>query len=125
MKLRSILPPALIASLLALTALGRDADNAVKTTNAPASAAACPTGGCCLMLSAATPAPAHPEACVVSGDKLGEMGKPVEYLYKQAGKPDRVIQLCCKDCIADFEKSPAKYLAKLDAAEAAAAKAKK
>ena len=60
--------------------------------------------------------------CVVSGDKLGEMGQPVEYVYKQAGKPDRVIQFCCKDCIKDFEKEPAKYIQKLD--DAAAAKSK-
>jgi hypothetical protein len=70
-------------------------------------------------------APAKPyplTTCVVSGDKLGEMGKPVEYTYKKAGQPDRTILLCCKDCIADFEKEPAKYLAKLDAATAVAAK---
>lgn len=70
------------------------------------------------------PAPAKPyplTTCVVSDDKLGEMGKPVEYTYKQAGHPDRTIFLCCKDCIADFTKEPAKYLAKLDAAEAKAA----
>lgn len=56
--------------------------------------------------------------CVVSGDKLGEMGDPVKYTYKQPGKPDRVIEFCCKDCIKDFEKDPAKYLAQLDAATA-------
>jgi hypothetical protein len=56
-----------------------------------------------------------PTTCIVSGDKLGEMGPPVHYTYKQAGKPDRQIEFCCKDCIADFEKDPAKYLAKLDA----------
>lgn len=61
--------------------------------------------------------------CVVSDDTLGgSMGKPVPYTYKQAGKPDRVVMFCCKDCIKDFEKEPAKYLKKLD--EAAAAKAK-
>ena len=68
-------------------------------------------------------APAKPyplTTCVVSDDKLGEMGKPVEYTYKKAGQPDRIILLCCKDCIADFEKEPAKFLAKLDAAEATA-----
>jgi hypothetical protein len=59
--------------------------------------------------------------CIVSGDKLGEMGDPVKYTYKQAGKPDRVIEFCCKDCIKDFEKDPAKYLAKLDAAAAGGA----
>lgn len=67
---------------------------------------------------------AYPLAtCVVSGDKLTEMGKPVEYVYKQAGKPDRLVLFCCKDCIKDFESDPAKYLKKID--EAAAAKAKK
>jgi hypothetical protein len=56
-----------------------------------------------------------PATCVVSGDKIGEMGPPVHYVYKQAGKPDRDIEFCCKDCIADFEKDPVKYLAKWDA----------
>ena len=64
--------------------------------------------------------------CVVSGDKLeeGTMGGPVDYVYKAAGKPDRLIRFCCKDCIKDFEKEPAKYLKTLDEAEAAAATAK-
>ena len=61
--------------------------------------------------------------CLVSGDKLGgDMGLPVDYIYKEKGKPDRLVRFCCKDCIADFEKEPAKYLKKID--EAAAAKAK-
>jgi hypothetical protein len=62
--------------------------------------------------------------CVVSGDALGEMGHPVDYVYQEAGKPDRLVRFCCKDCIKDFKKDPAKYLKKLDEAEAAAAKAK-
>lgn len=67
--------------------------------------------------AAATSSDKYPlTTCVVSGDKLGEMGDPVTYTYKQPGKPDRVVQFCCKDCIKDFEKDPAKYLAKLDAA---------
>ena len=49
------------------------------------------------------------EICVVSGDKLGEMGKP--YVFKHEG---REIKLCCKDCRKDFDKDPAKYLKKLD-----------
>ena len=61
--------------------------------------------------------------CVVSGDKLvGDMGGPIDYIYKQAGQPDRLVRFCCKDCIKDFEKEPAKYLKKID--EAAAMKAK-
>ena len=60
--------------------------------------------------------------CVVSDEELDHVGTSVEYFYQPAGQPDRLVIFCCKDCIADFEKEPAKYLAKLD--EAAAAKAK-
>lgn len=62
--------------------------------------------------------------CVVSGDKLedGDMGPPVNYVYKQEGKPDRLVRFCCKGCIKDFNKDPEKYLQAID--EAAAAKAK-
>lgn len=59
------------------------------------------------------------DTCVVSGDKLGEMGTPVEYVHKEEGKPDRLVLLCCKGCIRDFKKSPEQYLKKLDAAVAA------
>ena len=60
--------------------------------------------------------------CVVSDETLGDMGAPVDYIYKEKGKPDRLVRFCCKMCIPKFEKDPAKYLKKLD--EAAAAKAK-
>jgi hypothetical protein len=49
------------------------------------------------------------ETCIVSDDKLGEMGKPVVFIYK-----GQEIKLCCKDCRKDFDKDPAKYLKKLD-----------
>jgi len=62
------------------------------------------------------------KTCVVSGDELGEMGPPIDYVYKQDGKPDRTVKFCCKMCVPKFKKDPAKYLEKLDAAEAAAAK---
>jgi hypothetical protein len=53
--------------------------------------------------------------CVVSGDKLeGEMGGPIDYVHKEAGKPDRLVEFCCKDCIKDFKKDPAQYLKKID-----------
>lgn len=51
--------------------------------------------------------------CVVSGEKLGEMGAPVDYNYN-----GRQIKFCCKNCIKTFEKQPAKFLAKLDSAAA-------
>jgi len=61
--------------------------------------------------------------CVVSGDKLesGDMGDPIDYIYKEEGKPDRLVRLCCKGCIKTLKKEPAKYLKKID--DAAAAKA--
>lgn len=59
-------------------------------------------------------------SCVVSGEHL-ESGKIVEYVYKQAGKPDRLVRLCCNKCVARFKANPAKYLEKLDAAAAAKA----
>ena len=49
------------------------------------------------------------ETCIVSDDKLGEMGKPVVFTHK-----DQEIKLCCKACRKDFDKDPAKYLKKLD-----------
>lgn len=62
--------------------------------------------------------------CVVSGDKLedGDMGPPIDYVHKEEGKPDRLVRLCCKGCVKDFKKAPAKYLKMID--DAAAAKAK-
>jgi len=59
------------------------------------------------------------KTCVVSGDKLGEMGDPFVYAYK-----GREIKFCCKNCLKDFNKNPAKYLKMIDEAEAKAKKAK-
>jgi YHS domain-containing protein len=53
--------------------------------------------------------------CPVSGDKLGEMGKPFVFEYK-----GQEVKLCCKNCKKDFEKSPAKYIEKIRAADKAA-----
>ncbi|QNN21790.1 hypothetical protein HED60_05720 [Planctomycetales bacterium ZRK34] len=49
--------------------------------------------------------------CLVSGESLHEMGKPIDFIYN-----NRLIRLCCKDCKGDFLKDPAKFIAKLDAA---------
>ena len=57
------------------------------------------------------------KTCIVSGEKLGEMGPPQVYKYK-----DREIKFCCKDCVKDFDKAPAKYVKKLEEAEAKAKK---
>lgn len=58
-------------------------------------------------------------ACIVSEDKLGgDMGKPVDFIYRVEGQPDRLISFCCKDCVKDFNKDPEKYLKVLDGAAA-------
>lgn len=51
------------------------------------------------------------EKCLVSDEKLGEMGKP--YVFTHEGQE---IKLCCKSCLKDFKKDPAKYLKKLEVA---------
>ncbi len=50
--------------------------------------------------------------CPVSGEKLGEMGKPFTFTYK-----DQEVKLCCKGCKKDFDKDPEKYIAKIRAAD--------
>ena len=63
--------------------------------------------------------PTYPlDYCVVLGTKFDEKTKPVNYIYK-----NRLVRFCCKDCIAQFEKDPQKYLKIID--DAAAAKSKK
>ncbi|MGN6552443.1 MAG: hypothetical protein ACTHLW_01750 [Verrucomicrobiota bacterium] len=49
--------------------------------------------------------------CIVSGEKLGEMGSPHVFTYQ-----DREIKLCCKSCLKKFNQDQAGYLKKLDAA---------
>lgn len=57
------------------------------------------------------------KVCIVSGEKLGEMGDPYVYKYK-----DRELKFCCKDCVKDFNKNPTKYIKKLEQEEAKAKK---
>jgi YHS domain-containing protein len=49
------------------------------------------------------------ENCVVSGNKLGGMGEPVDYVLGS-----RLVRLCCKGCINELQKNPLKYLGMLD-----------
>jgi YHS domain-containing protein len=50
--------------------------------------------------------------CPVSGDKLGEMGKPFVFVYK-----GQEVKLCCPDCKTDFDKAPKKYMKLIRAAD--------
>jgi hypothetical protein len=74
--------------------------------------------------AAKKPKPYTLNYCVVSGDKFGgDMGKPVLYIYKDKkikDDPGREIKFCCKDCRKDFDKDPAKFIKKIDEAEAKA-----
>jgi hypothetical protein len=45
------------------------------------------------------------EKCIVSDEKLGEMGKPVVLVYE-----GQEMKFCCKDCVKKFNKEPAKYI---------------
>jgi YHS domain-containing protein len=58
--------------------------------------------------------------CVVTDEKLGEMGDP--YVFTYQGKE---VQLCCKSCKKDFDKNPKKFVKKLTDAEKKANKTKK
>jgi hypothetical protein len=61
----------------------------------------------------ATTAAAKPyplEVCIVSDEKLGSMGDPVVKVVD-----GQEVKFCCKSCVPDFEKEPAKFLTKLAA----------
>ena len=57
------------------------------------------------------PKPYPLDKCIVSDEKLGEHGKP--YVFTHEGQE---IKMCCKDCLKDFKKEPAKYLKKIEEA---------
>lgn len=86
----------------------------------PSTAAA--GSGCC-----GTPSPladqAKPDAkakpypldtCIVTDEKLGEMGEPFVFVHQ-----GQEIKLCCKSCLKKFNKTPETYLRKLAQAPAA------
>ncbi len=52
------------------------------------------------------------KTCLVSGEKLGEMGPPHVFTYQ-----GREIKLCCKGCLKDFNREPATYIRKLEEVE--------
>ncbi len=60
------------------------------------------------------------DKCIVSDEKLGEMGKPFVFVHE-----GQEIKLCCKSCQKDFKKDPAKYLKKLAGAGKAGNKSDK
>lgn len=59
-------------------------------------------------IQAASPTPYPLTTCIVSDEKLGEMGKPVLVDYK-----GQQVGFCCESCVKKFQYDPAKYLSKL------------
>lgn len=64
-----------------------------------------------LGFTAPTTRPYPLTTCVVSDEKLGEMGDPVILNYE-----GREIRLCCEGCVEKFKKNPATYIKKIDEA---------
>lgn len=62
---------------------------------------------------AADPPKPYPlQTCLVSGEKLGSMGKPFVFVYE-----GQEIKFCCAGCKKKFEADPAKYMKELEAAQ--------
>lgn len=60
--------------------------------------------------------PSYPlTTCVVSGEELGGMGEPIDYVHGT-----RLVRFCCKMCVKGFTKDPKPAMAKVDAALIAA-----
>lgn len=73
--------------------------------------------------SAPTAADYPLKTCVVSGEELGNMGPPFDYVYRQDNQPPRLVRFCCPGCLSKFKRNPAKYLEQIDAATQAKPKA--
>ncbi len=86
-----------------------------KLTAATDTMPSCCMGGMTTPMASEVSTNATPDlltTCPVSGEKLGEMGKPFTFTYK-----DQEVKLCCKGCKKDFDKDPEKHLAKIRAAD--------
>jgi hypothetical protein len=126
MKLPTLPRLALAVSAFALLGLAAGCGKSEPAAPAKTTAAA-PAAGQLLAAKTAAPADwlakeiaAYPlTTCAVSSDKLGgSMGPAQDYVWRVAGQPDRLVRFCCSDCLPDFEKNPAKFLAMIDAAKA-------
>ena len=65
--------------------------------------------------AAQVPAKPYPlKVCLVTDSDLDSMGDEISFVYQ-----GQEIKICCKPCEKKFLRAPAKYLAKLAAAETA------
>ena len=60
------------------------------------------------------PKPYPLDKCVVTDEKIGADPSMKPYTFTHEG---REVKLCCKSCLKDFKKDPAKYMAKITAAD--------
>jgi YHS domain-containing protein len=75
-------------------------------------------GGSSLLRAEDAPRAPYPlTTCIISGEKLGEMGTPPSVTYKGTE-----VKFCCKDCVKSFDADPDKYLQKYEQAVKAAKK---
>ena len=82
---------------------------ALSLVDCKAETAATPPAAATSPATAPSTAKPYPlDTCLVSGEKLGEMGKPFEIVHE-----GQQIKFCCKNCAPKFAKDPAKYLSKL------------
>jgi YHS domain-containing protein len=80
---------ALLAATIAVSAFAADPSPSPSASAAP---------------SAQTSNKAVNTVCPVSGDTVGDVGKPVYAQYQ-----GQTIAFCCKDCLKKFNKNPEKY----------------
>ena len=64
--------------------------------------------------SEAKPKPYPLKTCVVTDEEINDKGEMKPYRFVHEGHE---VKLCCKSCLKDFKKDPAKYMAKIEAAE--------
>ena len=67
-------------------------------------------------VAGAKPVPYPLKTCVVSGDKLGEMGDPIVFVYTNKSI-NQEIKFCCPSCKPKFIADPDKYMKIIQAAE--------
>ncbi len=90
---------ALLSSLALVLFSACDPQTPAPATPAPAKTAAVLPAG----------VKAYPlDTCLVSGEKLGDMGEPVVITYQ-----GQQIKFCCDSCVPKFNKEPEKFLSKL------------
>jgi len=103
--MKTLLPLALLSCCLAASAADKPADKEAKPHEHGAPAVK-PTED----KKADAPAKPYPlKTCIVSDNDLDSMGEQASFVYQ-----GQTIKVCCKPCIAKFEKNPAKYLKKLE-----------